>query len=692
MTEPKETGGQPDGHETGGADGRAHGAAHDHATNGMDGTTISSTTDATKRLAAEGEIAVARLSMDGGDLDHAAAHLGFAMADDPRLPEAHEALAQLAALSGGPKAALDLFPTGNLYIGGAACRAHLFAAAGLWPEAIDMLAAVIRTQPDLPWSHVAWLAGPDLLDQLSPDAAANAVAKVVGGGLPSPLPPDLREPLEPFHTFVRAMVDRHPDTVLLLVMASGLARRFGDWDAAVSWAERAARLEPGHKPSLMLGYALREAGRTDEALAVWQAELERDPSDLFLHVDVAELYAATDRPAEGLPWLDRVLAVDPEHPKAAPALHAVRFAADADPAHLIALTDHLRDHPEHEYAYVLLERLCKGKPWLSTIGPATDATVNVLHQTLAAGESQRDNEIQLAISALEPPSAVLSFRTAFPNAEAVYHSVGDPDPREPTAEVSTRVWRFEDMTALPAVPPPSAQAAETVRGIAQLRWPHPMAAYDHAVHLSGLDLDDLLGVLVHPPACRDDEQGRYLAAKFPDLWIRAVQVFACLGIAHHKADQPWLESTRRKVLHDLLFGPEDWVNEAAATALVAIAWVDPSAREDIGTLVIRRFLDGAKAFQSRVVTIMSSLCHFTLACPWLDSDFTDLAHQVLGVIDKLDETEPEDAEEQTQRMIELARSQGRPAEPTPPTPPTSPAPATSPPSSGRRLRRFGRRS
>jgi tetratricopeptide (TPR) repeat protein len=622
MTEPKENGDLSGGHSAAcGADGGS-------------------------RLAAEGEIAVARLSMDGGDLPHAAAHLGFAMADDPRLPEAHEALAQLAAKCGGPRAALELFPVGNLYIGGAACRAHLFAAAGQWAEAVGMLAAVIRTQPDRPWAHAAWLTRPELLDRLAPEAAANAVAKVVGGGLPSPLPPELREPLEPFYTFIRAMADRHPDTVVLLVMASGLARRFGDSAAAVGWAERAGRIEPGHMTNLMLGYALREAGRTDEALTVWETELTRDPSDLSLHVDVAELYAATGRPAEGLPWLDRVLAVEPDHPKAAPAVHAIRFAADANSAHLVALTDHLRDHPEHEYAYILLDRLCKGEPWLGSLAPATEATVNVLRQFLAAGNSPRADEIQLAISALEPPSALLSFQLIFPNATAVYHAAGEPDPREPTAEVATRVWQFDGLTARPAVPPPSAQAAETVRNIAQLRWPHPMAAYDHAVHLSGLELDDLLGVLVHPPACRDDEQGRYLAANLPDLWVRAVQVFACLGIAHHKADQPWPESLRRQALHDLLFGPEDWVNEAAAMALVAIAWVDPEAREDIGALVMRRFLDGAKAFQSRVVTIMGSLCQLTLACPWLKEDFTDLARQVLDVVGKIDESEPEDAEDQ----------------------------------------------
>jgi tetratricopeptide (TPR) repeat protein len=138
------------------------------------------------------------------------------------------------------------------------------------------------------------------------------------------------------------MAAKHPDSTMLLAMASGLARRFADHDAAVDWAEQAAKIEPGHMPSVMLGYALREAGRTDEALREWEAELARDPSDVSLHVDVAELYAATDRPAEGLTWLERALAIEPDHPKAAPAIHAIRFAMDENPVHLRALTDHLR--------------------------------------------------------------------------------------------------------------------------------------------------------------------------------------------------------------------------------------------------------------------------------------------------------------------------------------------------------------
>ncbi|HEV2640963.1 MAG TPA: hypothetical protein VGX23_37960 [Actinocrinis sp.] len=71
-------------------------------------------------------------------------------------------------------------------------------------------------------------------------------------------------------------------------------------------------------------------------------------------------------------------------------------------------------------------------------------------------------------------------------------------------------------------------------------------------------------------------------------------------------------------------------------ALLAVAWVDPDAREDVGTLIVTRMLAVAKAFQSRVVTIMGSLCRITLACPRLAEDFIGLARQVLSVVEQQD--------------------------------------------------------
>ena len=43
--------------------------------------------------------------------------------------------------------------------------------------------------------------------------------------------------------------------------------------------------------AVMLGYALREAGRPDEAHAAWVRALGLDPANVNLRVDIAELLA-----------------------------------------------------------------------------------------------------------------------------------------------------------------------------------------------------------------------------------------------------------------------------------------------------------------------------------------------------------------------------------------------------------------
>ncbi|MFD8784665.1 hypothetical protein [Kitasatospora sp. NPDC059599] len=601
-----------------------------------------------ERLAAEGEVAVARLAIDSGELDHAADHLSDAILADPQLPELHEALAELCAAAGGPAAARELFPLdGEVYLGTVVCRAHVEAAAGDWDTAVGLLASAIQHEPARPWAHTAWLAREDLPGLVDPDAVAQAAARAAAA-LPDPLPAELAEAVRPFDAFVMAVLDRHDEHTLLLAMASGLTRRLGATAHAVELAERAHRAAPGYLPAVMLGNALRADGHPERALAVWEAELarvtpDRDNSSSYLAVDVAELYGVLGRPAEGLPWLDRVLATEPDHPKAAPARYGLRHALDGDPVHLLGLADHHRDHPDHEYAPDLLARLSHREPWLGMVPGTSEATVNLLHQVLAAPDTGPDTAVDCEVSTLEPPSSQLALHLALPRCTVAYRSVDEPDPRRPLTATATRVWTWGGTDGTdpgPAVAPPAPESAELVRAVVGIVWPTVPAAYDEAVRLAGLSLDDLLGVLVHPPLPREDELGRALLAHQPELWVRAVQAFACLGIAHHRTDQPWPESDRRRVLLDLLLGPEDWVTEAAGFALVAIGWTHPEARADIAAQLRRRLHYCVDARRVRVVTILRSVCRLVLAAPWVSPADRDLARAAIRAEDGTRAPEP----------------------------------------------------
>ena len=116
-----------------------------------------------------------------------------------------------------------------------------------------------------------------------------------------------------------------------------------------------------------------------------------------------------------------------------------------------------------------------------------------------------------------------------------------------------------------------------------------------------------------------------LAGQDPSLWVRCVQVWACLGLLHHRTDEPWADSTRRRVLVDLVWGVEDWVTEAALFALVTAAWVDPAVRPDVARVVAERLADVATVARARPVPIAVSLAHLALATPTVDPATASLA-------------------------------------------------------------------
>lgn len=575
---------------------------------------------------AEGEVAVARLLMADGDLTHALRHLSDAFARDPRLPDTHEALAEFVAHAGGPDQALTQFAENEGYIGTVCARAHVCAAAGRWDEAVTLLLMVAAHEPHKPWLDVSWLRRPDL--PVDPDQLAVGLVKLAQR-LDDPVDEDARPPLLPALELARAAVagnDGHPT---LLWSASALGRRLGAFGEAVEWADRSFQLEPSHPAAVMKGYALRTMGRPQQALKVWQAEIDREPDDLDLYVDVADLHAALDQHAEALEWAQRAIARDPGHPRAVPTAHGLRYALDGDVGHLVALADHVRAEPDG-YAATVLARTCSGRPWLGRVPDAYEALVNVLRQVLENNEPSPEFSMTLTLSALEPPSAFRTLQIVFPSTSVQVQSVPEPDMRVPARPVTAAVWRYVGAEVEPVLPPPPDEVAAAVRDVATHDWWSPPEAYDRAVALSGCDPVHLMSVLTYPPAPPDDETGQLLARHAPQLWVRAVQVWACLGIAHHRSDEPWARSRRREILADLLDGPEDWVTEAAAFAVVVTAWVDPDARADAYDLVARRMLDLVRARQEREVTILTSMCVLVLMLPGAPDEVTALARDVLA--------------------------------------------------------------
>lgn len=592
------------------------------------------------RPEAEGELALARIALDDGELRHAAAHVGNAIASDPALQEAYEVLDELAARAGD---AADLFPmTGNLYIGMVAARSYVLARSGATDEAFGLLCQVAATEPGKPWA-AGWLAMPEasaaaFADGMDPDQAATSLMRLAGS-LPDPADPGLVAPLTPFLQVARCIAACNPVRAGVLPLLSALARRLGAHDEAVAWCQRAELGTGSASAAIMLGYALRGAGRRDEMYQAWQRALSRDNRNVSLRVDIAEHLAADGRAEEGLAWLEEGLALEPDHAKAFPSACYLRFQLDGDVAHLARLADWWREHPQHEYAGKMLTMACYGRPWLGMVPWASEAVADVLRQfakTRKPGEPHAGTVKRLALSALEVPSALSVLRSAQPGVRLTGIEpdedppAPDPDIRVPIAEGRYRLWAYAGVEARPVPPAPSDAAAAVVRSLAAGGYPpHPSGAYDLAVALAGLSLDDLLGLMAHAIPAPDTLAWQQVQRDDPTYWPRTAQAWACLGLLHHKADEPWPSSARRQVLVDLLRGVEDWATDAAMNALVVAAWADPAIRGDVAGLVATRFLDGLAASQKRAVSIIGPMAHLILATPDMDPDVSGLARQTL---------------------------------------------------------------
>jgi len=120
-----------------------------------------------------------------------------------------------------------------------------------------------------------------------------------------------------------------------------------------------------------------------------------------------------------------------------------------------------------------------------------------------------------------------------------------------------------------------------------------------------------------------------LRAVNPVYWPRLTQALACLGVLHHKPEEPWRDSARRAVLVDLVNGVEDWAADAAANALVVAAWTDPGCRADVGEVVGARFAAAAQALTRRPVSIAGSLAHLVVITPQMPPGPVRLARTLI---------------------------------------------------------------
>ncbi|WP_426514431.1 tetratricopeptide repeat protein [Dactylosporangium sp. McL0621] len=585
---------------------------------------------------AHGELSLARIALADGDLGHAAGHVAGAIAWAPRLPEVHELLAALVARA-GDEGAIALFPVEQpAFIGSVVARAHLQGRHDPM-GGLRMLAQATRFDPAQPWADVTWVRALEPR-RLDPDELARLFVAVMPG-LGDPAGEAVARVNEVYLDLARRACAAHPGSALLHGAAAGLARRFtalvpGVLAEAVRWGAHGHRLHPDKLTAVWYAYALKADGRLDQALQVMRQAWQAQPDEVDLCADMANWLAEAGRLDEALELLDAAIRRAPEYDCAVHTAARLRFQRDADVRHLVGLVDFMREHPVTSHEHSDLDGACRGRPWLGMVNGPAESVINLLHQIPRTDRAMAGTA---TVSALEVPSALRVVHRELPGLDLTIEGDPPPDMVAPQRPGGRVLWTYAGLVASPAVPLPSPRSLELLQGVVWPFWPNPVAAYDHALPLGQLPAAELVALLVHPPAGRDQQ--------LPDgVWERAAQAYSCLGLLHcdelRAGAEPGDTARPRELLTSIVYGVEDWTTEAAVFALVVAAWLDPVCRPEVRETIGRRFLDAMQQSRARVVTIRESLATLVLATPDMAPEVTGLARELLSRADEPDETPP----------------------------------------------------
>jgi tetratricopeptide (TPR) repeat protein len=325
-------------------------------------------------------------------------------------------------------------------------------------------------------------------------------------------------------------------------------------------ARHAIAAHPEHAMLLGAGSALaRRIGET--VLAVdWAARGARARPSKLAEIWLGYAYRSAGRVPEALAALRRAVAHDPDD-----------LSVYADIAGTLA------DHGRLEDALTWVDRALE-------LDPEYDCAVHTAHRLRHRADGDLVHLVRLA-----------DFISDHPDESHEHTDLADCCRDVPWLGGTPAAAPLPRGTVTGTADRPAAESVRRLRQVASLSWASPPAAYDAAVQLILVPPHELMALLANPPAD-----------------VAAPEIWACLGLLHHGAEEPWLDSSRRRRLLDLLDGGLDRITEAALFAMIVTAWIDPGAREDVAAIVSGRLHEVAGRAGAR------SVAELALATPDLD--------------------------------------------------------------------------
>ena len=524
---------------------------------------------------------IAAKAVEQAQWAQALAYLAYGLEHDPTNPECRALLHRVLRATRDPLSLVPLVRGKETPYQIGAIRAYICAWRGQLDEAISTMAEIYRVAPGLPYVPwlIEWLSS-ERAATVAPDRMTFLIWSLIGRVSSGDQERAIVEHLFPV---LVSYCQAHPHAAETTGALSLLAKHLGKIDEALALAQAAHKAQPGFNTAVILGRAYQARGYLTAALDAYREASGYNPDNPDIWLDIGILSCYLGQIEAGLSAYQKVLARQPEHPWALPASLHCRALLEPDGPWQEQLKQYARAHPDTEGVQKLYTSL---HPYILYLPEPSDATTNLLRQALQQNADIR--EFHIGVSTLESPSARLAVELyqveRFGKARLTVHiaQIQQPDPREPRGPVEYVLWTYEGTEPHPAVRPPARHVARQVASLA--RQPYNATTWSQeartmATRLGARHLDDLLGVMVHPPS---------RPAEFPVwVWIQRVQIAAAFILAH--LDTGWENSIRRRALFSLALGPMDWTVEAAIVALAQLAREEPSITQDVATLYLDLF-------------------------------------------------------------------------------------------------------
>jgi tetratricopeptide (TPR) repeat protein len=540
--------------------------------------------------ATQNNVRSAQEAITRGDLQHAFFHISSALTSDPLnaewraiLDDVIRRVPDAEVFARSDQAKFDFITVAG--------RAYVRAGKHDFKTALQLLAQVAHHRPDAPfllWAR-EWVQQHPAAILLDPDQVMEIMKATLPwvGAVPSPADEqDPRRPnLEAMADVLAALRQPYGRDGLVLYASSCVLRRLGRFDEAIQLAYQSWEIQKNWNGAIAMACALRDGKRIDDAMGWYRTALQMNPEDPSPLLDTGDMLLEAGRLDEALSIYGNVLQPNPHHEWAEPSAAYVRWKKSQNPAD----KEFLRQMAgaNNQRARELMDRIEPPRPYVNRLLAPADTTIpavsNLMYMLEREPARGKGGAMGLNVPFLEAPSVLTAFRLwTAPRGFNIgvsmnVQNVQQPDPRQPKGPVDFVLWRYEGNVPQPAVAPPDPRIHGSVADIA--RRPFDLAQWDGparqlAAQMGPAWIPQLACAMVHPPPLPGPQED-------PFHWVYKCQIAAALVIGAMAPQEPWMQSTRRRALHTLVFGPSDWTTDAAVIVLAWIGQSDPAARADV---------------------------------------------------------------------------------------------------------------